>query len=147
MHEFEYAELHGLNFHEFNGSLKLRKSTVAVCGGDPYAGLLLEYLLHQHQSFYDALKYARELPEGSNSLEDAYYKGLLNTIVDHGDIQESTFGIFPTGGIRKAENALKALNFLRIHGNGQPFISVYHLNLGALCEAFALAGKVAKCEK
>lgn len=136
MHDFEFAELHGLNFHEFNGSLKLRKGTAVICGGDPYAGLLLEYLLHQHQSFYDNLEYAHELPEGSNSLEDAYYKGLLNTIVDHGDIQESTFGIFPPGGIRKAENALKALNFLRIHGNGGPFISVYRLNLSGLARAY-----------
>lgn len=133
MHEFEFAELHGLNFHEFNDSLKLRKCTVDVCGGDPYAGLLLEYLLHRHQGFYDDFEYARELPSGSNSLEDAYHKGLLDIDIDMDAIQEATLGILRPYVIRKAEKELKSLNFLRMRG---PVAPKYRLNLGGLLRAY-----------
>ena len=136
MRNFEYALVRGFDFHEFNGSIKLRKGTVDVCLGDPYSGLLLEYLLHHNQSFYDNLEYARELPKGCNSIEDAYYKGLLDCVINPVDIQEATIGILTPIKLRKAEKALSAIDFIKICGRKSADARAYHLNLRGIAHAY-----------
>ena len=146
MHEFEYANVFGYDHMSFNEyEIALRKEALIVCAGDLFTAYVLEYVLSKNAG---RIRAREEGPQSKRewatwkAAEQSYYDGDLDLVLDVGVIHKCLYGIVSEPKIRKAIRFLKSKKFMAATSYGK-----YHLNLGGLWEAFALAGKEAKCAK